>query len=110
MFYEWNGYKLRLDALRVFQLEEALGRKSPLTIFADTEMPSLTNLLLVLHYSLQAYQNGIKKEDTYSIFDKYIEDGNTLVTLIPVIIEVFKVSGLIPKDVEAVKDDIEQKK
>lgn len=101
MFYEWNEYKLRLDAKRVAQLEDALGGKSPLSIFinaGERNIPALKDMLLILHYALQPMQHGIKLDDTYDIYDKYIEDGHTIVDFIPVLIEVYKVSGLIPKD------------
>jgi len=104
MFYEWNGYKLRLDAKRVSQLEDSLGGKSPLSLFANTNeknVPPLKGMLLVLHFSLQALQNGIKLDDTYDIYDKWIEEGHSMMELFSVIIEVYKSSGLIPKEVEA---------
>ena len=104
MFYEWNGYKLRLDAMRIIQLEEKLGGRSPLSIFNgvnNQQMPALKDLLLVLHYSLQALNQGIKLEDTYKIYDEFVTSGKGLVDLIPVIIEVYKMCGLIPKEVDS---------
>lgn len=103
MFYEWNNYKLRLDAKRVTDLETALGHKSALSIFMNNQgqaMPTLSDLLLVLHYALQPMQHGIKLNDTYDIYDKYVEEGHTLMDLVPVIMEVYKVSGLMPKDIQ----------
>lgn len=103
MFYEWRGYKLRLDAMRVAQLEDKLGGQSPLTIFTkngEGSMPSLKDLILVLHYALVPYNHGIKLDDAYRIFDEFIAEGNDITHFIPVVIEVFKTSGLIPKDVE----------
>ena len=104
MFYEWNGYKLRLDAMRIIQLEEKLGGRSPLSIFVginDQQMPALKDLLLVLHYALQALNQGIKLEDTYKIYDEYVSSGKGLVDLIPAIVEVYKIGGLIPKEVDS---------
>jgi hypothetical protein len=103
MFYEWQGYKLRLDAKRVSQLEDALGGKSPLSIFVNAgerNVPPLKDMLLVLHYALQPLNHGIKMDDTYAIYDKFIDEGKTLVDFIPVMIEVYKVSGLIPADTQ----------
>lgn len=37
-------------------------------------------------------------DDVYDIFDKYIEDGKTIVDFINEIVEIFNVSGLLPKD------------
>lgn len=101
MFYEWREFKLRLDAFRVMQLEKALGGRSPLSIFAgasEQNIPQLGDLLLALHAALQPYQKGLKLEDAYKIYDDFIDEGHTIVDFIPVIIEVYKVSGLIPKE------------
>jgi hypothetical protein len=73
MFYEWNDYKLRLDAKRVVQLEDALGGRSPMSIFTsagERNVPPLKDLLLALHYSLQAMNHGIKLDDTYRLYDE----------------------------------------
>ena len=103
MFYEWNGYKLRLDGKRIVDLETALGGKSPLSVFVDVRenVPLLKELLLILHYSLQPLNNNIKLENTYEIYDKWISEDNVITDLYTVIIEVFKMSGLIPKDKES---------
>lgn len=101
MFYEWNGYKLRLDAKRIEQLEEALGGKSPLSIFAGVEkreLPSLKDMLTVLHFSMLALQSNIKRDDVYDIYDKYVEDGGSMIDLIKVITEVYRSCGIIPKE------------
>ena len=102
MFYEWNGYKLRLDAMRIVQLEKALGG-SPLTVFSkagEGTMPSLGDLLTILYYSLLAFNHSKRIEDTYAIYDKFVEEGNGIAELIAVIMEVFRASGMIPKEVE----------
>ena len=105
MFHEWRELKLRLDALRISQLEKALGGVSPLVVFQRSQetMPPLSDLLLILHYSLIAYNHSKKMEDTYVIYDNFVAEGGDVSQLIMVLIEVFKVSGLIPKDVDADK-------
>lgn len=103
MFYQWNEYKLRLEAAQIIQLEKALGGVSPLTVFTkagQNSMPALGDLLTILHYSLVAYNHSKKMEDTYKIYDNFVAEGNTMADLINVIVEVFKVSGLIPKEEE----------
>lgn len=104
MYYEWNEYKLKLDALRIIQLEDKLGGKSPLSIFSGIDqgqMPQIKDLLLVLHYALQPLQTGIKMEDTIKIYDQQIDNGFTIVKFIELIMEIYKVSGLIPKEVDS---------
>ena len=103
MFYEFKGYKLRLDAMRIVQLEKALGGKSPLSIFAgtsETNIPQLGDLLLALHAAFQPYNHGTKLEDVYKLYDQWNEEGMTFTDLIPLIVDIYKVSGLIPKEVE----------
>jgi hypothetical protein len=104
MFYLWNDYKLRLDSARLVELEAKLGNKSPLSIFTEAgenSMPPLGKLLLVLHYSLIAFNHSKKLEDTYKIYDDFVAEGGDITGLVNVIIEVFKVSGLIPKETNA---------
>jgi len=103
MFYEWNGYKLRLDAKRIIDLETALGGKSPLSVFANAaeSAPLLKDVLLILHYALQPLNSNIKLENTYDIYDKWISEDNIMTDLYTAIVEVFKVSGLIPKDTDS---------
>lgn len=102
MFYEWNGFKLRLDAKRIVELEDKLGGKSPLSILAvvqENKLPSLKDLLLVLHLSLQPYHHGFTLEKVYELYDNFTEEGHTFNEFLQVIIEVYKSSGLIPKEV-----------
>lgn len=104
MFYEFMGYKLRLDAARIAQLEDKLGGKSPLSIFAEAgerNVPPLKSLLLVLHMALQPLNHGLKAEDAYALYDKYIEEGHSMVDFFQVIVDIYQASGLLPKEAEA---------
>ncbi|MBR4419971.1 MAG: hypothetical protein IKT32_03745 [Clostridia bacterium] len=86
-------------------LEKALGA-NPLSIF-DAEgntMPPVTALVAVLHASLQQYNHGISMADAYDIFDAYIEDGNSVDKFIYVVLDIYRESGLIPKEVEDEKN------
>ena len=97
-------YKLRLGAREVAQLEKKLGGNSPLSIFSGAEqnqMPELSKVLLILHASMVKLNNGIKEEDVYNIYDQYVEEGHSLTELIPVLVDIFKSAGLIPKDIDA---------
>ena len=93
-----KDYKLRLNTRNVVALEKQLGC-NPLTIFGNGEtMPTVTTLVQVLYASLQQYNHGITLNDAYDIFDEYLADGNTMTDFLPVLIEVYKVSGLIKKE------------
>ena len=93
-------YKLRLNTRAVVMLERQIGC-NPLSIFGATgdTVPTVTTMVTVLHSALQQYNHGITVNDAYDIFDKYLESHST-VDFLPVILELYKVSGLIPKDTE----------
>ena len=95
-----KAYKLRLNTRNTVALEKALGC-NPLAIFdlKGEALPSITQMVTVLHASLQQYQHGITIDDACNIFDDYLQE-HTMTDFINVIIEVYKVSGIIPKDAE----------
>lgn len=91
-------YKLRLSTRNIVMLEKQLGC-NPLNIFgAGDTVPTITVMVAVLHASLQQYNHGITMNDAYDIFDNYMADGHSSVDFIPVIIDIYKASGIIPKD------------
>jgi hypothetical protein len=93
-------YKLRLATRAMVALEKAIGC-NPLAIFgAGDTIPTVTTMVNILHQSLQQYQHNITLNDAYNIFDDYLADGHTMIDFIPVIIEVYKQSGLINNDAE----------
>ena len=93
-----KAYKLRLNVRNTVMLEKALGC-NPLAIFGNGEtLPTITAMVNVLFASLQQYHHGITLNDAYDIFDAYLEDGHTATDFVPVILEIYKVSGIIPKE------------
>ena len=93
-------YKLRLNTRNIVALEKQLGC-NPLNIFgAGDIVPTITVMVAVLHASLQQYNHGITMNDAYDIFDNYLADGHSSVDFIPVILEIYKASGIIPKNIE----------
>ena len=95
-----KDYKLRLNTRNTIALEKAVG-SNPLAIFGNGEtLPTITVMVNVLHCSLQQYQHNISLNDAYEIFDKYLEDGNSITDFVKVILDIYKVSGLIPEGVE----------
>ena len=97
----WAGgkeYKLRLTTRSIVQLEKQIGR-NPLMIFGNgEEIPTITNMVNVLYFSLQSLQNGITLNDAYDIYDTYIADGHTTTDFIKVIIDIYRASGIIPTE------------
>lgn len=91
-------YKLRLTTRSIVQLEKQIGR-NPLMIFGNgEEIPTITNMVNVLYFSLQSLQNGITLNDAYDIYDTYIADGYTTTDFIKVIIDIYRASGIIPTE------------
>lgn len=101
-----NSYKLRLNTRSIVMLEKQLGR-NPLTIFMENgteRIPTITEMVVILHAALQQYNHGITLNDAYDVFDDYLSEGKASTDFIPVILEIYKASGIIPKDNEAEKN------
>ena len=106
LYAEWevNGkeYKLRLGARDIVKLEKKLGG-NPMDIFMriqNNQLPSLEAVILILQASMTKYHNSMKVDDVYDLYDEYVAEGNTYMDLIPVLLEVFKVSGFFKDEEE----------
>jgi len=102
MYYDFEAgnktYKLRLNTRNTVALEKQLGC-NPLGIFGDgSALPTISQMVNVLYASLQQFNHGISLTDAYDIFDAYLEDGNSATDFITVILEIYKVSGIIKED------------
>lgn len=90
-----RNYKLRLTTRGVVALEKQLGC-NPLMIFGNGDkVPTITTMVQVLNAALQPMNQGITLDDAYDIFDEYLNDGHIVTDFIAVIVEIYKVSGLI---------------
>jgi hypothetical protein len=97
-------YKLRLSTRNTVMLEKQLGC-NPLMLFGDgNRIPTITEMVNVLYASLIQYNHGIDLNKAYEIFDAYLDDGHTVTDFIQVIVDIYKVSGIIPKGEEAEKN------
>ena len=96
-------YKARLSARDCVELEKKLG-DNPLNIFLRTaqndSLPSINLMVSIFHQSLQKYQHNITLSDAYDLYDDYVDDGHTLEDFIPLILEIFEVSGFFKKPEE----------
>lgn len=103
MYHEFNAgskeYKLRLNTRNIVELEKKLGC-NPIMIFGaeGDQIPTVSVMIVILHASLQAYHHGVTLNDAYDIFDAYLEDGHTSVDFIKEIMEIYKASGIVPKE------------
>lgn len=90
-----RNYKLRLTTRGVVALEKQLGC-NPLMIFGNGDkVPTITTMVQVLNAALQPMNHNITLDDAYDIFDEYLNDGHIVTDFIAVIVEIYKVSGLI---------------
>lgn len=90
-----NNYQLRLNTRNVVMLEKMLG-KNPLAIFGNGEtLPTITEMVQILYSSLQQLNHGITLDKAYDIFDAYLADGHSSTDFVQVIVDIYKVSGLI---------------
>ena len=108
MYVEFNAgnqqYKLRLNIRSTVALEKHLG-VNPLMIFEDGDkIPTITTMVAILQASLQHYHHSIGVNEAYNIFEAWLNDGNTMVDFLPVIIDIYKVSGIIKDEPAAEKN------
>lgn len=88
-------YKLRLSTRSTVNLEKTLGC-NPVAIFGSGDtIPTITTMVRILHASLQAYEHGITLDDAYDIFDAWLDEGHVMTDFIAIILEIYKVSGII---------------
>lgn len=96
-------YRLRLTTKATVDLEKKLQR-NPVEVFMEAaggRLPTLSALAAVLHASLQALHHGLTESMTYDLLDQWFSEGHNMLDLIPVLMEVFQVSGLIGKEPES---------
>ena len=95
-----KAYKLRLNTRSIVSLEKQLGC-NPIAIFGDgTTLPTVESMVNVLYAALQPLNHGITLNDAYDIFDAYLEDGNSIVDFATLLLDIYKVSGIIKPEAE----------
>lgn len=94
-----KDYKLRLNTRNAVALERQLGG-SLLSIFGTGDsIPKIEVLVMILHASLQQYNHGITLNDTYDIFDNWLAEEHTTIDFVKLILEIYKVSGIVPENI-----------
>lgn len=99
LYYDFSAgsksYKLRLNTRNTVALEKQINM-NPLAIFGTGDtLPTVTTMVQILFCSMQQYHHGITLNDAYDIFDEWLADGNATSDFVAVIIEIYKVSGII---------------
>lgn len=96
-----KDYKLRMNIRATIALEKQLGC-NPLAIFGDGDkLPTITTMIAILHASLQQYQHNFNLNDAADLFEKWLEEGHTPTDFLPVIIDIYKASGIIKDEKNA---------
>lgn len=90
-----KAYKLRLNTRNIVALEKQLGC-NPLSIFGDgSTLPTVSAMVTILFHSLQSFHHGLGVNEAYDIFDAYINDGHAVTDFVPIILDIYKTSGII---------------
>ena len=100
-------YKLRLNTKNIILMERTLGR-NPVMIFGldpeNPSIPSITEMVAILHAALQQYNHGISMNDAYDIFDEYMEE-HAATDFISVIMSLFQQCGIMPTNEEVSEEE-----
>lgn len=103
-----KAYKLRLNTRSVVMLEKQLGC-NPLAIFGEGDtIPTVTQMVAILHASLQQYNHGITVNDAYDIFDAWLSEGHSTVDFVTIILDIYKASGIVPNEANPEEADNEK--
>jgi len=98
-----KDYKLRLGAKDAVDLEKKLGT-NPINIFMEIaqtqKLPDLEKLIIMLQFAMRKYNHGITIDEAYDIYDEFVDEGHNMMDLVPVLMDAFKASGLIPEEEE----------
>ena len=92
-----TNYQLRLTMRTIMKLEKKIGM-NPLAIFSKGEVPTLTVMLDVFYHSLLSTNPNMTANDAYDLFDQWLDEGHSLVDFVPIILDIYKVSGLINEE------------
>lgn len=93
-----NAYKLRLNTRNIVSLEKQLGCNPVMVFGSGDKVPTVTQMVAILNSSLQTYHHGITMDKAYDIFDAYLADGHVMTDFIPVIIDIYRASGIMRAD------------
>lgn len=96
-------YKLRLTAGAAAEIEEKIGCNL-ISLFAgitENNVPPLSSMLTILWGALQPLNHGISMKDTYDIYDEFVDNQNTFVDLIKILVDTLKISGFMATDTKS---------
>lgn len=110
--WEVNGeeYKLKLKTSSIVKLEEKFKTGLMNLIQIGETLPPLHVMLQVTHAAMKDWNNSIKLEKVYDLFDQYcMEGGSQLDFYQKVYIGIFQVSGFFtPSMAEEMEKNLEE--
>lgn len=101
-------YKLRLDTKNTQALEKIVGT-NPVNVLmgvAEGKIPTVSFTAACLHASLQKFHTGMTMQKVNELMDEAVDQGMSHTDFMEPLTEVFKVSGLIPKDKEDSQEEV----
>lgn len=102
--WEVNGeeYKLKLKTSSIVKLEEKFKTGLMNLIQIGDNLPPLNIMLQVTHAAMKDWNNSIKLEKVYDLFDKYCEEGGSQLDFYQnIYIGIFTVSGFFTPSMAA---------
>lgn len=99
--------KLKLTTAQICKLEEKY-RTNLLSLLTGGDIPPLGIMLTVIQCAAAPWSHGIKLKNLQALFDSYVDEGGTQVTLFAdVILDILIVSGFFT---ESQMEDVQDKK
>ena len=89
-------YKLRLTASSISTIEKKLN-KSLNAALKNTQDNTLETIITILWGARQPFDSSFTFENAQSLFDQYIDDGNSIEELMQEINGLFETSGFFKK-------------
>lgn len=105
LYHEWcikdrqgntkKELKLRLTSRSAIELENRIGGNplNELIAMQNGRIPTTRFIAENLKAGLQKFEHGYDENKVYDLIDEYIEEGGSLMELVPVLLEMYKVSG-----------------
>lgn len=96
-------FESRLTTKGIVDLEKKLGT-NPLNVLMAVEggqLPQIGVLLVILQVATKEDGKLLKLDQWYDLYDEFVSEGNSIAELLEMIVEIFSISGLLPKDVDA---------
>ena len=95
-------YKLKLKTSSIIKLEEKFKTGLMNLIQVGDNLPPLNIMLQVTHAAMKDWNNSIKLEKVYDLFDKYCEEGGSQLDFYQnIYIGIFTVSGFFTPSMAA---------